>query len=152
MPAFSGKYYFTVDPKGRVMIPAPFREIIKNNYGTKIYITNAAFDRCLHVYPGKEWNNLEEKIRELPKMDEAVRYFMRRVIASAHECEMDKQGRVLIPSVHREDSGININEDIVIVGQVEKVELWNRQEWDTVVSPEKVDKKLFEEKLSGFGL
>jgi len=134
------------------MIPAPYREIIRSNYGNKLFITNAAFDKCLHIYPDKEWNHLEEKVRELPKMDETVKYFMRRVIASAHECEMDKQGRILIPSALREDSGININDDIVIVGQVDKIELWNRKEWDTVMDPEKIDKRMYQEKLSEFGL
>ncbi len=152
MPAFSGKYYFTVDPKGRMMIPAPFREIIRSNYGTKIYISNSAFDKCLHIFPQEEWNNLEEKVRKLPKMDESVKYFMRRVVASAHECEMDKQGRVLIPSALRDDSSININDELVIVGQIDKIELWNRKEWDIIMNPENIDKESFENKLSELGL
>ncbi len=150
MPSFSGKYYYTVDPKGRIIIPAPFREIISANYSPKLYIVNAAFDKCLHLYPLEEWSRLEEKVRAMPKMDEAVKFFMRRVIASAVEAELDKQGRVLIPAAHREDSGIN--GEIVIVGQIEKIELWDRKEWDAMVDPARIDKKAVEERLVGYGL
>lgn len=150
VPSFSGKYYYTVDPKGRIIIPAPFREIISANYSPKLYIVNAAFDRCLHIYPFEEWSRLEERVRAMPKMDEAVKFFMRRVIASAIEVELDKQGRVLIPAAQREDSGIN--GDIVIVGQIEKIELWDRKEWDAMVDPARIDKKAVEERLVSYGL
>lgn len=150
LPAFSGKYYYSLDPKGRIIIPAPFREIISSNYNPKLYIVNAAFDKCLHVYPQEEWNNLEEKVRQLPKMQEEVRFFMRRVIASAQEVELDKQGRILVPASLREDAGLN--SEIAIVGQIEKIELWDRKEWDAVVDPSRIDQKTVEEKLAAYGL
>ncbi|MCE5195306.1 MAG: division/cell wall cluster transcriptional repressor MraZ [Nitrospiraceae bacterium] len=150
MPAFSGKYYYTLDPKGRIIIPALFREIISANYSSKLYIVNSAFDKCLNIYPSEEWARLEEKVRSMPKMDEAVKFFMRRVIASAVEAEIDKQGRILIPAAHREDS--SISSDVVIVGQIEKIELWDRKEWDAMVDPSKIDKKAVEERLVGYGL
>lgn len=150
MPSFSGKYYYTLDPKGRLMIPAPLREIISANYSPKLYIVNAAFDKCLHIYPMEEWNRLEEKVRSMPKMDEAVKFFMRRVVASAVETEIDKQGRVLIPAPHREDSGMN--SDVVIVGQIEKIEIWDKNEWNAMFDPSKIDKKAIEQKLVSYGL
>ena len=150
VPAFSGKYYYTVDPKGRVMIPSPFREIISTNYSTKLYITNDLFDKCLHVYPQEEWIKLEEKVRPLPKTLDEVKFFMRRVIASAQEVELDKQGRILVPAAHREDAGLN--SDIVIVGQIDKIELWDRKEWDAVNDLSKQDKKVVAEKLAAYGL
>ena len=150
MPSFSGKYYYSVDSKGRIIIPAPFREIISANYSTKLYIVNAAFDKCLHLYPQEEWNRLEERVRAMPKMDEAVKFFMRKVIASTVEIELDKQGRVLIPVAHREHSGIN--GEIVVVGQIDKIELWDRKEWDAMVDPAKIDKKAVEQRLVSYGL
>ena len=150
MPAFSGKHYYTVDEKGRVMIPAPFREILSTHYSQRLYITNAAFDRCLHLYPFDEWVKLEEKVRGLPKMLEEVRFFMRRVIASAQECSVDRQGRLLVPAAQREDAGIN--GDVVIVGQIEKIELWSRKEWNSVVDLSSVDRKTAEERLATYGL
>ncbi len=151
MTSFLGKYYYTLDPKGRIIIPAPLREIISKKYNnSKLYTTNAVFDKCLHIYPLEEWNKLEEKIRSMPKMEEAVKYFLRRVIASATECEMDKQGRILIPYEHRQDAGIN--SDVVIVGQLDKIEIWDKGSWSDVTDPKKVDAKAYESVLAGYGL
>jgi MraZ protein len=149
--SFLGKYYYALDPKGRIIIPAPLRDIIFKKYNnSKLYITNAAFDKCLWIYPLEEWNRLEEKIRPLPRSDEAVKYYLRRVIASVLECEIDKQGRVLIPVSHREDAGIH--SEVVIVGQLDKLEIWDKAEWDAVTDPKKVDAKAYETALAGYGL
>jgi len=150
VPAFSGKYYYTVDPKGRIIIPAPFREIVASNYSSKLYITNAPFDKCLYIYPMEEWNKLQEQVRTKPRSDEAIRFFLRRVIASAVETEMDKQGRILVPVALREDA--NINSNVVMAGQIERIELWDRNEWDTLFDPAKIDRKTIEEKLAAYGL
>jgi MraZ protein len=150
MPAFSGKYYYTVDPKGRVMVPAPFREIVSANYSSKLYVTNAAFEKCLHLFPLEEWNNMQDKVRSLPRMDDSVNFFMKRVIASALEVEMDRQGRVLIPSTLREDSGIS--GEAVLVGQIDRIAIWERALWDEVTDISKVDVKSYKKALSDFGL
>ncbi|MCX7913075.1 MAG: division/cell wall cluster transcriptional repressor MraZ [Thermodesulfovibrionales bacterium] len=151
MPSFIGKYYHTLDSKGRIMLPIPLREVLYKKYNTdKLYITNSAFDRCLHLYPSEEWMRLEEKIRNLPKMDEAVKFFLRRVVASAAEVTLDKQGRVLIPYEQRRDA--NINNEVVIVGQIDKIEIWEKTEWDAVADPSKIDKKDFEAKLISYGI
>jgi MraZ protein len=150
VPAFSGKYYYNVDLKGRIIIPAPFREIISTNYSPKLYITNAPFDKCLYIFPMEEWNRLQELVRTKPRFDEAIRFFLRRVVASAVETEMDKQGRVLIPAALREDANINTN--VVLAGQIERVELWDRNEWDNLFDPSRIDRKSIEEKLAAFGL
>jgi MraZ protein len=150
MPAFSGKYYYVVDQKGRIILPAPFREIISSNYSSKLYITNAPFDRCLYIYPLEEWNRLQDQVRTKPRSDEAIRFFLRRVIASAVEVEMDKQGRVLIPAALREDANINTN--VVMAGQIERIELWDRNEWDILFDPSKIDRKSVEEKLTSYGI
>lgn len=150
MPAFTGKYYYTVDPKGRIIIPSPLRKIIFDHYNTKLFVVNALFDKCLHIYPQEEWTRLEEKVRSLPQMDPDIKLFKRRVIASATECELDRQGRILIPAALREDGGIN--GDIVIVGQIEKIDLWSRKEWDAATDLSGVDQHAVEGKLAGFGL
>ena len=150
VPSFSGKYYYSIDPKGRIIVPAPFREIISSNYSTKLYVTNAPFDKCLYIYPMEEWSKHLEKIRTKPRSDEAIRYYLRRVIASAVEIEIDKQGRILIPASLREDAALNSN--VVLAGQIEKIELWDRGEWDASFAPEKVDKKAYEERLAGYDI
>lgn len=75
---------------------------------------------------------------------------MRRVIASAVEMEMDRQGRVLVPAALREDA--NINSNVVLAGQIDRIELWDRNEWDDLFDPSKIDRKGIEEKLAGYGL
>jgi MraZ protein len=151
MTSFWGKYNYSLDPKGRIIVPAPLRDIIFKKYNnSKLYITNALFDKCLHLYPLEEWNRLEEKIQPLPKSEEAVKYFLRRVIASVLECELDKQGRVLIPVSLREDAGIN--GEVVIVGPLEKIEIWDKTGWDEVTDPKKVDVKAYEKVLASYGL
>ncbi len=150
MPAFSGKHYFTVDPKGRIIIPAPFREIISSNYSTKLYITNHSSEKCLCIYPLEEWNKLLEQVRTKPRSDKYIKYLMQRVIGSAVEMEMDKHGRVLIPASLREDSKINTS--IVIVGQLERIELWDRDEYDALFEPSNMDKEDLERGLAVHGL
>ncbi len=151
MPSFIGKFYHTLDLKGRVMLPIPLREVLHKNYDAdKLYITNSAFDKCLHIYPMEEWMRLEEKVRKLPKMDEAVKFYLRRVIASAAEIVLDKQGRILIPYEHRQDA--NIANEVVVVGQLEKIEIWEKSEWDAVTDPQNVDRKTFESALADYGL
>lgn len=152
MTAFSGKHYFTLDSKGRVIIPAPFRDIIFREYNSpKLYITNAVADKCLHIYPIDEWQKMiEEKVRRLPKTDPNVKFFIRRVIASAVECEIDRQGRVLIPAALREDA--EIRSEIAIVGSVERLELWDKSRWYAVSDPARVDIQAVEAALAQHGL
>jgi MraZ protein len=150
MPGFSGKYYYSVDPKGRIMVPSPFREIISTNYSPKLFVVNALFDKCLNIYPQEEWLKLVEKVRQLPSMDEDVQYFKRKVIASAQEVELDKQGRILIPAAHRADAGLNA--DIVITGALDMLEVWDRKEWDSVLDPSAIDKKAVLAKLTSYGI
>jgi MraZ protein len=132
------------------MVPAPFRETIASNFGPKLYVTTAAFDRCIHIYPMEEWQRLQEKIAALPQMDDAVSYFKRRVIAGAHPVELDRQGRILLPVSHREDMGVK--GEAVVVGMIQVIEVWDRATWDGVMDPSKVDAAAFKRALSGFGL
>jgi len=150
LPGFSGRYYYTIDQKGRVIIPAPFREILSSNYTTKLIFTNDAFDRCLNAYPVEEWNILMEKVKSLPQTLDAVRYYMRRVIGSAIECEMDKQGRILIPSALRIDAALT--DEIVLLGQGDRISIWDKKELEEVDDPSKIDRRSYMEQLSNLGL
>ncbi len=150
MSGFTGKYYYTVDPKGRLMVPAPFRELISSSYSPRLFITNAPSEQCLHIYPLEEWNALQDKVRALPRMDRNVRVFMRRVIASAVEVAFDRQGRLLIPVAHRQDAAID--GEVVVVGQIEKIEVWDKARWDEVTDLSSIDLDVYEEALSSFGI
>jgi MraZ protein len=151
MASFTGTYYYTLDPKGRIIIPSPLREIIAVKYeSSKIYITNAAFDKCLHIYPEAEWGVLEEKVKGKPTTDKAMQYFMRRVFSAAIACEMDKNGRMMVPYELRQNAGIE--NDVVIVGLMDKLEIWDKKKWDEITDPERVDVDAFSRKLSEYGI
>ncbi len=153
MPGFYGKYYYTLDAKGRILIPPTFKETLSSNYSLRLVFVNDAFDHCLCAYPVDEWNSLMEKVSKMPQTLDAVKYFMRRVIGSAVECEIDKQGRILIPSALRSDAGLN--GEMVLIGQGSKIEVWDKKEFEGVADPSKFDTgtiKEYKDHLSDRGL
>ncbi len=150
MPGFSGKHYNSLDPKGRLIIPAQFREILSSNHSSKLIITNEVFDRCLCAYPVDEWQKLTDKVGKMPQTSDAIKYYTRRVIGSAVECEIDKQGRVLVAAALRVDAGLN--GEVVLIGLYNRIEIWNRHEYEGVADPAKVDKKAFKEEFVNLGL
>jgi MraZ protein len=124
---FRGSFEHTVDSKGRVSVPSRFRDIIADRYDGRLVLA-MDYDKCLTVYPLEEWEKLEEKIRNLPSMKKEVKDFMRFLLASATECELDKQGRVLIPAAHRDHAGIMKN--VMLVGIIDKIEIWDAKAWE----------------------
>ena len=91
---FMGEYNHTIDPKGRLIIPAKFREALGDEF-----VVTKGLDGCLFVYANTEWNNFEEKLRTLPLTNKNARQFTRFFLAGAAACEVDKPGRLLIPQV-----------------------------------------------------
>jgi MraZ protein len=153
MPSFSGKYYYTLDTKGRILIPAPFKEILSSNYSMRLVFVNDEFDHCLCAYPVDEWNQLVEKVKTMPQTLDAVKYYRRRVISSAIECDIDKQGRVLIPSALRLDA--RLQSEIILAGQGNKIEVWDINEYANVADPSKLDNETiqaYKDQLSSHGL
>jgi len=123
---FRGTSYHTIDPKGRFIIPARFRDVIKATGGDGIMITR--MDDCLFAYTQDQWGKLEQKILDLPQKDEAMRRFQRVFIGGAHDCRYDAQGRVLIPPSLKQYSGLE--KDIVLVGVLNRFEIWSRENYD----------------------
>jgi MraZ protein len=123
---FRGSYEHTVDAKGRVSVPSKFREIIADRYDGKM-ILSMDYDRCLTVYPLEEWERLEEKIKSLSLIKQEVKDFRRFLLSSATECELDRQGRILVPPGHRQHAGITKN--VILVGLIDKIEIWDAQAW-----------------------
>ncbi|MBI4682452.1 MAG: division/cell wall cluster transcriptional repressor MraZ [Nitrospirae bacterium] len=150
MSGFAGKYYNSLDPKGRLIVPAPFRDILSSMNSSKLIITNDVFDRCLCAYPVDDWQSLIDKVSQKPQTIDAVKYFMRRVIGSAVECDIDKQGRVLVSSALRVDAGLN--SEVVLLGLGNRIEIWDKNEFDGVADPSKIDKQSFKEVFANLGL
>ena len=148
VPGFYGKQYYNLDPKGRVLIPSSFKEILSTNYNLKLVFVNEAFDRCLCAYPVDEWNKHLEEVKKWPETLKEVRYYMLRVVGSAVECEIDKQGRVLIPSALRSDAGLG--NEVVVIGQGHVIQVWDKKEFEKALDPAKIDEEACRERIAKF--
>jgi MraZ protein len=119
---FMGEYEHSIDAKGRIIIPSRFREEL----GDIFYVT-IGLDGCLFLYPQKAWEDFSEEISKLPGTKEA-RQLQRTIFGRAAACEVDKQGRILIPVSLREAAGLE--KDIVFVGVQKKIELWSKGRYE----------------------
>ena len=119
---FIGEYNHSIDAKGRLIVPSKFREAL----GDTFFVTKG-LDGCLSVYPTEEWKIFESKLRGLPITNKNARKFTRFFLAGASECEIDKQGRILIPAPLREYAGLV--KDAVLVGVSSRIEIWSRDKW-----------------------
>jgi len=119
---FMGEYNHTVDAKGRLIVPSKFREQLGEEF-----VVTKGLDGCLFVYDNDEWRALEEKLKSLPLTNTNARKFSRFFLAGASSCEVDKQGRILLPAVLREHAGID--KDAVLVGVGSRIEIWSKDAW-----------------------
>ncbi|MDO5382300.1 MAG: division/cell wall cluster transcriptional repressor MraZ [Eubacteriales bacterium] len=124
---FMGEYNHTIDAKGRIIVPAKFRETLGDEF-----VVTKGLDNCLFVYPNDEWHKFEEKLQTLPLTNKNARQFTRFFLAGAANVEVDKQGRILLPAVLREFA--DLTKDVVFVGVAGRIEIWSRQRWDESIS------------------
>jgi MraZ protein len=142
---FMGEYNHTMDAKGRMIIPAKFRE----GLGEEFVVTKG-LDGCLFGYPKEEWKILEEKIRALPLTNKEARKFSRFMLAGAAFCEVDKQGRILLPSVLREFA--HLEKDVVLVGVSSRVEIWDKAAWNAANEYDNMDEIAEHMETLGFSI
>lgn len=119
---FMGEYNHTVDVKGRLIVPSKFREFLGDEF-----VVTKGLDGCLFVYPLDEWKSIEEKFRNVTSTTKNARKFSRFFFAGAATCEVDKQGRILIPNVLREYAAID--KEVVSVGVLNRIEIWSKDKW-----------------------
>lgn len=143
---FQGRFVHNIDTKGRVSIPAKFREIIAERYENKLILTND-FDKCIVAYPPDEWEMIIEKVKALP-MKKEVKIFQRYFISAAMEGELDRQGRILIPPTLRNHAGLN--KEVCLAGLGNWIEIWDRKEWEKAMMLE--DKDRVREVLAELGI
>ena len=124
---FTGHFINSIDNKGRVSLPSNFRQLLNKDGYNSIFITKS-FDNCLTAYPPDEWKKLIEKISNLPQSKREVKAFQRFVISSAVECQIDKQGRILIPQALR--AFANIEKEVLFAGIGNQIEIWSKAKWD----------------------
>ena len=120
---FIGEYYHNLDAKGRIIIPAKFRDELNGTF-----ILTRGLDGCLTIYSTEKWEKIFEEINKLPETKKATRQYIRMLTANACECTLDNQGRILIPA--NLSGSVNITKECVVVGVNSHVEIWDKATWN----------------------
>ncbi len=142
---FIGEYQHTLDVKGRMFVPSRFRDDLGDTF-----IVTLGLDNCLFVFPQEEFDRLKAKLDAVSITNKDARRFARFFFARASECEMDKQGRIMIPAILREYAGLT--KDVTVVGVSNRVELWNSEAWEEEHSFDKFSPDELSEKMELLGL
>ncbi len=122
---FRGVSNLNLDAKGRMAMPSRYRDRLAACEGKLVVTVDR--DGCLLIYPLPEWERIEAEVAALPSMNKQVRAFQRLLLGYATECDLDGQGRILLPTPLREVA--HLNRHAVLVGQGNKFELWNEEAW-----------------------
>jgi MraZ protein len=120
---FSGEYNISIDPKGRISIPASFRDELRDDYNAESLVVTK-FKKGLVAYPPQRWNEIRAKVLAMPVGPTREAYLRNRV-APAKECDFNAQGRIQIPQSLREHAGLD--KEVIVVGMFEKIEIWSQQ-------------------------
>lgn len=115
---FMGQYGHTIDIKGRVIIPAKYRESLGSTF-----VITLGLDGCLFLYPLQEWQSFVDKLQGLPS-NQKTRRLQRQFLSKAMEVMPDKQGRILIPSILRDRAGLS--KEVIFIGMMNRVEVWDK--------------------------
>ena len=119
-----GEYTHAIDAKGRIILPADFRQEL----GVSFIITKG-LDKCLFLYGQQAWDELAAKLRALPLVNPEARAVVRFFFSGARQLECDKQGRFLVPANLRNHAGIILKQDVVLTGVDNRIEIWNKEQW-----------------------
>ena len=142
---FIGEYQHTLDPKNRVIMPSKFREKLGDSF-----VMTKGLDNCLFIYSSTEWSIVEEKLKSLPMTNKDARAFVRFFFAGACECDLDKQGRILMPNNLKDYA--KIDKELVIIGVSTRIEIWSREEWNKFNSDANISYEDVAEKMSQLGI
>lgn len=150
---FYGEHEHSIDRKGRLIIPSKFREVFKENYVERFFVTRG-LDACLFVFTEEEWRKQETRFKGLSFTNTEARQFNRLYFSGACEVNCDKQGRILVPEYLKMYAGIK--KDVVIVGVSNRMEIWSKEHWvsfyeNTKDSFEKIAEKIFSHPESNSG-
>ncbi len=148
MSVFRGQYHHTIDEKGRIIFPSKFREIFAEKYDNRMVITN--WEGCLRVFPYDEWRIIEEKISHQSILRREIRSFQRFFMSGAVDCNLDSQGRVLIPPTLREYA--NLEKDIVLAGMIKDIEIWSKERFDGEMKKAAGDIDKFSDYIADLGI
>ncbi len=148
---FRGRYPHSIDPKGRVSVPAKFRDVLAKDYEGSLDLIVVPNDRALEVHPLREWEAIEAKVRQSSSMfDELIRRTQRLYLSRAREVSVDDAGRVLLPPDARQEAGLT--KDVWIVGGLAHFEIWDRQRFEEYERGEQHTLPAVFEKLASLGV
>lgn len=122
---FMGEYAHNIDRKGRLIMPAKFREELGEHV-----VVNRGLDGCLYVYTMQQWNEVYAQLAALPSTNRDARMYQRMMLSKAAECEMDGQGRILIPSSLVSLAGLE--KECLIIGMANHLEIWSKERWEAL--------------------
>lgn len=142
---FLGEYQHSVDAKGRVVLPAKFRDRLENGL-----VVTKGQERCLYVFPLDRWEEEVRKVNQLPRTDRRSRNYARSFFGAASDQALDKQGRIQVPQALRDYAALE--KDVVVVGVADRVEIWDTESW--AANSTEADELYagIEEALSGEGI
>ena len=146
---FRGRYFHTIDPKGRVSIPAKFREALANGYTGRLVVVPD--EHCLEVYPLEEWERIEAKLREQSVFDPEVKKISRLYMSKAKDVDLDAQGRILIPPDSRKEAGLE-KEVTLVGGGLVRFDVWDRGRFEEFERTHQDEVPSVLEKLSSRGV
>ena len=124
---FYGEFQHSIDRKGRLILPAKFREAAKSQFVDKFFVTRG-LDKCLFMFSEEEWRSQENKFKTLSFTKQQSRTFNRLLFSGACELVFDKQGRVLLPQYLKDFA--EIKKDVMIVGVSNRIEIWAQDKWN----------------------
>lgn len=140
-----GEFEHSLDVKGRLIMPAKLREAIGDNF-----VVTKGLDGCLFAFSMNEWTNFEEKLKSLPLSNKNSREFTRFFLSGATECEIDKQGRFLIPTNLRETA--ELVKEVVIIGVGTRIEIWDKEKWNKYNNSENISVEDIAENMTMLGI
>ncbi|WP_123402075.1 division/cell wall cluster transcriptional repressor MraZ [Inmirania thermothiophila] len=129
---FRGINALNLDAKGRLAIPARYREQLRERGEDQLVVTIDPNLGCLFLYPYGDWVELEREIMRMPSLQPMVRKLQLILVGHATECELDRQGRILVPPLLR--SAAALDKRVVLIGQGKKLELWDESKWNETSS------------------
>lgn len=132
---FRGASSINLDTKGRIAIPTRYRDMLNVDCSGQLVCTIDIHQPCLLLYPLTEWEEIEHKLRGLSSMHAGERRLQRLLLGYANECDMDKNGRVLIAPTLRNHA--DLDKHIMLVGQLNRFEIWDQQAWEEQVKADK---------------
>lgn len=141
---FIGQYEHSLDEKNRLFIPAKFR------HGQQEFIVTRGLESCLFLFTKETWQQITEKLNALPLTKPEARSFIRLFASGAQDCDVDDQGRILVPKILKEYAVIG--KKVTVIGVMNRIEIWDTQKWNKFYKTTKPKYEHIAEKLTDLGI